>query len=244
MRLDSTTISLHHDPIDRELIRYGHSKDQPPVLAQLKVMLAALDPLGAPLVTQIVSGNCADDGLYIPAVDQARSVIAKNGLLYIGDSNMEALQSRAHLVAGEDYYLTPLSRKGEQAQLLTELLQPVVDEKPELVQVYRETHHDSDQPKLIAQGYDSTRLQEAVVADKLMQWRERLLVVYSPDLARSAEPGLHTRLQRAEEKLLALTPPPGRSKPHYDQLPPLQADAETILRHHPVSTLPDLTYER
>ena len=96
-------------------------------------------------------------------------MICKKGLLYIGNSNMEALQSRAHLVAGEDYFLTLLSRKGEQAQLLATLIQPAVDEKPELVQVYRETHHDSDQPKLIAQGYESTRLQEATVADKLMQ---------------------------------------------------------------------------
>jgi transposase len=63
VRLDSTTVALHHDPEGTELIRYGHSKDHRPDLAQLKVMLASLDPMGAPLVTQIVAGSAADDAL-------------------------------------------------------------------------------------------------------------------------------------------------------------------------------------
>jgi transposase len=96
VRLDSTTVSLYHEPEGTELIRHGHSKDYRPDLAQLKVMLAPLDPLGAPLVMQIVSGNIADDGLYIPAVDEAREVLGQSGLLYIGDSKMEALNTRAH----------------------------------------------------------------------------------------------------------------------------------------------------
>ena len=85
-------------------------------------MLATLDPLGAPLVTQIVAGSAADDGLYIPAIDQTRHVLGQTGLLYIGDSKMEALHTRAHLVAGGDYYLTPLSSKGDQGELLMELV--------------------------------------------------------------------------------------------------------------------------
>src|SRR5262245_20068500 len=44
VRLDSTTVSLYHQPEGTELIRYGHSKDHRPDLAQLKVMLASLDP--------------------------------------------------------------------------------------------------------------------------------------------------------------------------------------------------------
>jgi transposase len=55
VRLDSTTVSLYHEPEGTELIRHGHSKDYRPDLAQLKVMLAPLDPLGAPLVTQMAA---------------------------------------------------------------------------------------------------------------------------------------------------------------------------------------------
>jgi transposase len=243
VRLDSTTVSLYHDPKGSELIQFGHSKDHRPDLAQLKVMLAALDPLGAPLVTQIVSGNTADDGLYIPAVDEARDILRQKGLLYVGDSKMEALNTRAHIVVGDDYYLTPLSVKGSQAELLAELVQLALAGEHELVDVYREPV-DGQEPQLIAQGYEITRPQESMIADELVEWTERVLVIYSPTLAQSAYRGLRGRLQRAEEKLLALTPAPGRGKRQYDDLAPLQAEAEAILQQHRVVGLLQVTYQR
>jgi transposase len=243
VRLDSTTVSVYHDPEGTKLIRYGHSKDQRPDLAQLKVMLGTLDPLGVPLVTQVVSGNSADDGLYIPAIDQARSVVEQKGLLYIGDSKMEALSTRAHLVAGGDYYLTPLSLKGEQAELLERLVQPVLDEEQNVMEVYREPVADQD-PKLIFSGYESSQPQEMQVGDELVQWTERILVVHSPGWAKRSKRGLQGRLRRAAEKLLALTPEPGRGKRQYDELAPLQAAAEAILQHHRVTGLLLPTYER
>jgi len=243
VRLDSTTVSLYHDPEGTELVRYGHSKDHRPDLAQLKVMLATLDPLGAPLVTQLVSGNRTDDGLYIPAVDEARQVLGQKGLLYIGDSKMEALSTRAHIVAGGDYYLTPLSLKGTQAELLAELVQSALAEEHDLLDVYRQPG-DGQEPQLIAQGYEISRPQEAMVADEWVEWTERVLVIYAPALAQSAYRGLQGRLQRAEEKLLALTPARGRGKRQYDDLTPLQAEAEAILQQHHVTGLLQVTYER
>ena len=243
VRLDSTTVSVYHEPEGTELIRYGHSKDQRPDLAQLKVMLGTLDPLGAPLVTQVVSGNSADDGLYIPAIDQVRNVVGQKGLLYIGDSKMEALSTRTHLVAGGDNYLTPLSLKGEQADLLAQLIQPVLDEEQDVVKVYREPVADQE-PKLIFSGYESNQHQEMQVGDELVQWTERILVVHSPGWAKRRKRGLQGRLRRAEEKLLALTPAPGRGKRQYDQLAPLQAAAEVILQQHRVTGLLLPTYER
>lgn len=243
VRLDSTTVSVYHAPEGTELIRYGHSKDQRPDLAQLKVMLGTLDPLGAPLVTQVVSGNRADDELYIPAIDQARRVVGQKGLLYIGDNKMEALSTRAHLVAGGDYYLTPLSLKGEQTELLAKLIQPVLDEEQDVVEVYREPGANQEL-KLIASGYESSQIQEMQVGDERVQWTERILVVYSPGWAKRAKHGLQGRLQRAEEKLLALTPAPGRGKRQYDELASLQAAAEAILQQHRVTGLLLPTYER
>jgi transposase len=243
VRLDSTTVSLYHDPQGTELLRYGHSKDHRPDLAQLKVMLASLDPLGAPLVTQIVSGNTADDGLYLPAVEEARAVLGQSGLLYIGDSKMEALNTRAYIAASGDYYLTPLSLKGSQAELLTELVQSALAEEHDLVNVYREPD-DGQEPQLIGQGYEISRPQEAIVAGELIEWTERLLVIYSPSLAQRAYRGLQGRLQRATDKLLALTPAPGRGKRQYDDLAPLQTEAEAILQQHRVTGLLQVTYQR
>jgi transposase len=243
VRLDSTTVSLHHDPEGTELIRYGHSKDHRPDLAQLKVMLASLDPLGAPLVTQVVAGSAADDALYIPAIEQVRNVLGQRGLLYIGDSKMEAVTTRAHIVAGGDYYLTPLSNKGTQGELLTQLVASALVREQELVDVFRQPAGEKE-PELIAQGYETSRQQEAEVAGERVVWTERVLVIYSPNLAQSQYRGLQSRLQRAEEKLLALTPPPGRGKRQYDELAPLQAGAAAILQKHRVTDLLHLTYER
>jgi transposase len=191
----------------------------------------------------VVSGNSADDGLYIPAIDQARSVVGQTGLLYIGDRKMEALSTRAHLVAGGDYYLTPLSLKGAQADLLDRLVQPVLDEEQDVLAVYREPVADQD-PKLLFSGYESSQHQEMQVGEELVQWTERILVVHSPGWAKRSKRGLQGRLQRAAEKLLALTPEPGRGKRQYDQLAALQAAAEAILQHHRVTGLLLPTYER
>ena len=243
VRLDSTTVSLYHDAEEKTLISYGHSKDHRPDLAQVKVMLGSLDPMGAPLVTQVVAGQSADDRLYIPAVDAVRAVVNRRGLLYLGDSKMEALETRAHLEAGGDYYLVPLSVKGNQGNLLAELVQMALSEEEELIDVYAEADED-EEPHLLARGYETSRPQRATVAGKTLTWQERLLVIYSPNLTKRAKKGLEGRLQRAEQKLAALTPPPGRGNRQYDDRQSLQTAAEAILQQHRVSDLFTLRYER
>jgi transposase len=243
VRLDSTSAAVYHHTEGTELFRHGHSKDHRPDLAQLKAMLATLDPMGLPLATLVVPGNVADDGLYIPVIDQARQVLNQRSLLYIGDSKMESLATRAHLVAGNDHYMVPLSSKGEQAQLLQSLLAPVLDGQQALTDVYRQ-QPESQEKELIGQGYETSRPQEAMVDGNKVHWRERVLVIYSAKLAQSAYRGLRRRLQKAEEKLLALTPEPGRGKRQYRALEPLQTEVEAILTRHRVTGLLQVTYQR
>jgi transposase len=243
VRLDSTSAAVYHDPAQGSLFAYGVSKDHRPDLAQLKVMLAALDPLGLPLATLIVAGNRADDGLYLPVWQQARTVLGQAGLLYIGDSKMEALATRASLAQAGDYYLTPLSLKGQQAEVLGSLLEPVWSKEQALTEVH-DPATDDDQPRLVAQGYETRRTQTAVVNEQLVEWSERVLVVYSPSLANQADQGLTERLDHAEAKLRALTPAPGRGKRVWAELAPLQAEVETILKTHRVKELIQVTYQR
>ena len=243
LRLDTTSVAVYHEPEGTTLIRRGYSKDHRPDLAQLKVMLAGLDPLGLPLVTQVVPGNAADDGLYVPAIEQARAVTQQRGLLYIGDMKMDALATRAHLAAGDDFYLLPVRDKGKQAPLLASLLQPVWDGVQAVDDVYRDDPQRGAQT-LIAQGYETTRVQEALYNGETVHWTERLLVIYSPSLAQRAYQSLEERLQRAEEKLMVLTPPPRRGKRQYDDLVSLQQDAQAVLRQQQVAGLLQLDYER
>src|SRR6266567_769890 len=109
VRLDSTTASSYGTVSEDGLLQLGHSKDHRPDLPQLKVMLATLDPLGMPIATEVLSGERADDPLYLPAIARVRACLNTPGLLYVGDCKMAALDTRASIQAAGDYYLCPLS---------------------------------------------------------------------------------------------------------------------------------------
>lgn len=74
-------------------------------------MLSTLDPLGMPIAAEILSGEKADDPLYIPAIERVRSTLKQSGLLYIGDCKMGSIATRTHIVSGGDFYLCPLNAK-------------------------------------------------------------------------------------------------------------------------------------
>ena len=65
VRLDNTTSSECWDTTssgywrvtEDGLFQFGHSKDHRPDLAQVKVMLSAMDPLGLPVATDVVRGS-------------------------------------------------------------------------------------------------------------------------------------------------------------------------------------------
>src|SRR2546422_8112698 len=99
VRLDSTTASGYWSLSDDGLFQLGYSKDHRPDLPQLKGMLSALDPLGLPLVTQVVAGNAADDPLYIPAIQQVSQSMPEHGVLYARDCKMPAFATRAYVHA-------------------------------------------------------------------------------------------------------------------------------------------------
>src|SRR5260370_13193777 len=109
VRLDSTTASSYGAGSEDGLLQWGHSKDHRPDLPQLTVMLATLDPLCMPLATESLSGERADDPLYLPAIARVRACLNTVGLLYVGDCKMAALDTRASIQAAGDYYLCPLS---------------------------------------------------------------------------------------------------------------------------------------
>jgi transposase len=250
VRLDSTTAAVHHDPERGTLFRHGHSKDHRPDLAQFKVMLGALDPMGMPVATLVLPGNRDDDRLYVPAIKRARPVVGQGGRLYIGDSKMAALDTRAFLQHSGEYYLVPLPMTGEVPDLLERLLKPVWNKQQALELVYAaDDEYDqgtrAKRKRLLGLGYETTRSQEAEVEGQRVVWEERLLVMYSPAHARQARRGLAQRLERAERALQALTPPRGRGRrPQWDDLEALQAEVQIILKQRRVEGLLEVKYIR
>jgi transposase len=161
---------------------------------------------------------------------------------------MGALATRAFVQAGGDYYLTPLARVGKVPELLVSLRKLVWEKKRQVRRIYVPSANGSsvseDKPKLLGLGFESTRTQEAQVDGEAITWQERVLVVYTPSLARRARRGLAERLGRAEQALLALTPSPGRGKRQWDEQEALQERAEAILKRYRVKGLLNVHYER
>ena len=202
VRLDSTTASSYGAVSQDGLLQLGHSKDHRPDLPQLKVMLATLDPLGMPLATEVLSGERADDPLYLPAIARVRACLNTPGLLYVGDCKMAALETRANIQAAGDYYLCPLSALHMPPERLAQQLAALRESSQPLIAVQR-TGADG-QTHCIAQGYEDSETLTAQVEGVPSTWTERRLLVRSQAAARAAETALHARLKQAQTALAEL----------------------------------------
>ncbi len=234
IRVDATTVSGYREGGEGSLWQFGYSKDDP-TLRQIKAMMATLDPLGLPLALEVVSGEQADDPLYIPTIDRVLRCLGRTGLLFVGDSKMSALATRAHLQAHEQYYLTPLALVGETAQQMPDWIQAGVACRDALTQV-----QSDDEKQVLAQGYEVNR---TCVWEGLI-WQERVLVVRSHAYAETQRRHLEDRLEKAQAALLALTPPVGRGKRQITEEAALQGAAEAVLAKHRVVGLLTYTYQR
>src|SRR5256712_11503244 len=61
-----------------------------------------------PLATDVVSGERADDRLYVPCIERVQTSVGRRGLLYVGDCKMASRETRAFIAAPGDFYLCPL----------------------------------------------------------------------------------------------------------------------------------------
>ena len=198
VRLDSTTLSGYWEVSEDGLFQFGHSKDRRPDLPQVKVMLATLDPLGLPLACDVLAGQRADDPLYLPAIARVRASLVQRGLLYLGDCKMAALETRAGVHAGGDFYLCPLSAVQVPAALLSEYLSEARTSGPAIP--IERTKADGS-VELIAEAYERTKTMTAVVNSWSYSWVERQVLVRSLAQARSAETALRSRLAQAQAAL-------------------------------------------
>src|SRR6266851_1670642 len=63
------------------LLPFGYSKDDETRL-QIKVMMGSLGPLGMPLATDVLTGERADDVLYLALLERIRPNLKTVGLLF------------------------------------------------------------------------------------------------------------------------------------------------------------------
>ena len=241
IRCDATTVSGNHEVTEGGLLQFGHSKDDP-TRPQIKVMMGSLDPLGMPLATDVLSGERADDGLYIPVIERIRAGLRTSGLLFVGDCKMSALDTRAHIAGHQHVYLSPLPLTGATAEAMDAWITEGVakGEAGELERIFRT--NDRGHEVLAAEGYEFERTCCAQGGEE--EWTERVLVVRSPMHAQQQAAGLETRLAHAEKHLAALTPPRGRGKRQITDEATLLAAIDTVLKAQRVDGLLSLEWEK
>ncbi len=239
VRVDSSTASGYGSVTEDGLFQFGHSKDHRPDLPQVKVVQSVLDPFGMPVATQVVSGEKADDPLYIPAIRQVREGLGRRGLLYVGDCKLMSLDNRAYIQAGGDDYLGPFSKVQISDEDQEAYLQPVWRGELSLTPVYR-TNPQGEEEK-IAEGFEQEKEMTATVDGKELTWTERWLFVRSFMQAKAAQSALQERLSQAKAALEALHERK-QGKRHFSEVETLRQAAEEIIRQGWVEGLLNLSY--
>ncbi len=177
-RVDTTTANTYASvQDDLGYIQFGHSKDRDD-LPQIKIPLASLDPLGMPVTTFVVPGNCADDPLYVPEIKKVQQAFDNRGKTFAMDGKGMSLGTRAYLASTRDYYLGPLSETQVSAAERRALLQPVWQGQQKLKQVYRPGEEGQDE-ELVAEGFCLDVPLSGEVEEKPVQWTERRWLVRS-----------------------------------------------------------------
>ncbi len=239
VRLDTTTASIHSGNGASVLFQRGHSKDHRPDLPQLKAMLATLDPLGLLVAVDVVAGQRADDGLYVPLIDRLRTVLDAKGLLYIGDCKLSALATRAYLQATHNYYLMPLAQVGTLPTEMEAWITAAVTGQVRLTTIV-----DTDGQTVLGEGYERSRSQQGDGPTGPIRWTERVLVVHSEAFAAAAQRGLRQRLNKAHAALEALTPPPGRGRRQFTETAPLREAVQALVTQYKVDGLLTIDLKR
>ncbi len=208
-RFDTSTFSVHHAPTraegeDKGILRFGHSKDRRPDLLQFKQGLGALDPSGVPLLTTTVSGNAADDPLYVPAWREMVRTIGHSEFLYVADCKAAALATRATIDNEGGSYPFPLPMTGDvPRKLRTWVLSP--PEKP--MPIHPEAGvDDPDKKRVAGSGFVIEEEMTGTLEDGTAHtWTERWLVTQSISHAKRQQEALQARVQNAEDELSRLT---------------------------------------
>ncbi len=231
IQLDPTIGKSFKSAVKDGLFQYGSSKHFRKDLPQFKTILANLCECNFPLGAITVSGNQADDVLYIPMIKQTKKSLPEAGLMWQGDCKLSALGNRAYIAGINDYYLCPLSGVQVPAETLyKDYVCPVLEGKHELAEVIKDE-------VLIAEGYELSVEQEY----EGLKWEERQLVIRSVAYAKSQSKSLDKRILKAADALFALNDRK-QGKTVYKTEDELRQAGHQILAKHGVEGLLEVEY--
>src|SRR3989442_210175 len=234
VHVDSPSASVYATISEGGLFQFGHSKDERPDLPQVKVMQAVLDPLGMPLATDVVSGERADDPLYMPCIARVQASVGRHGLFYVGDCKMASRATRARFAAAGDFYLCPLPQVQLDQGEFDAAIEAVGNGEHVLSSVVREG--PKGQPEVIAEGYEYPVAMSQKGEGQGESWTERRLMVRSVRHAQAAEAALRARVSKAIAQIEALNQR-GRGKKRFETVSALRQAVVAINQRYNVEDL-------
>jgi len=218
--------------------QFGHSKQHRSDLPQLKTMIATLDPIAMPLYSLTVAGNSADDPLYMPVIEILIEHLSLREQLFVGDSKMGSIETRARIHSKGHYYLVPLSKKQCSEQELAKYLERKPKKAKDLITIT--TLQKDGSSKVKAKAYEMTEVINC--EDYGTPLVERRIMVFSPAYARTQQEALENRLLKAQDQLaLLLEAKQGRRK--LTTKVEVQKAVQQILSTHKVKQLLEVEIE-
>ena len=223
-RADTSSFVMYHGE-EGLLARFGHSKDRRPDLRQFKVLLGTLDPLGLPLLTEVLAGNEADDGVYVAAWERMRATLGCRDFVFVADCKFASLANRGAVAQREGIYYAPLPRTGKVPEILREWVLSAGSEAQELRLSDLEEDEVSDWWGL-ERTYPMTWTDPESGAE--FCWAERWCLVRNMARVDLQWEGLGLRLKAAEKELQKLGQAPG------EVVAEVEAQVAEILKRHRV----------
>jgi transposase len=233
VRLDTTTVSVYSDEPNAVLFQRGYSKDHRPDLRQFKVMAAALDPLGVLVGVDVVSGEQADDVLYVPMIERLQTDLGPSGILYVGDTKMSALKTRAYIQQTNNRYLAPLASVGEVPKQMAEWIAAAQDGRAKTVELRGALDAKGKPGAVIGRAYELTR--EVREDAEKPGWNERVMIVQSDAYAEAARKSLRERIARAKTEIQALCAKPGSGRRVFSDVKELHSAALALAERRDVA---------
>ena len=126
-------------------------------------------------------------------------------MLFAGDCKMAALQTRARIAGGGDYYLTPLPNTGETAKQFDSWIDTALRKDVDAGLQTIHKPNEPEGPEVIATGYEFDRTLQAQVDDRDVTWTERVQVVQSASQLNCRKAKLESWLRKAEGEIGRLT---------------------------------------
>lgn len=214
LRLDSAPMQSYGAVKEDGLLQYGYSKHHNSNLGQFKIQLCSLDNeinhFSYPISQITVSGEQADDGLYLPIISQVRKQLItqkgyEKGNLYVGDGKMGSRSIRGTISKNEDYYLVPLSKVQLSQSKRLEYIEKVEKKTYQKVEKKVEEGSEKERVKVVAQGFEQIVSCSYMLGESLHEWEERYLFVQSDYYKQQQESKLDNDLARSIKLLKDLT---------------------------------------